>query len=87
VIMKVVDEGIAAGCTQEAVCCRIGISERTVQRWRPSPSDDRRHGPKTVPANALSQEERERVLEIANSPEFRDVSPKQIVPRRLFGPW
>jgi transposase InsO family protein len=79
--MNIVDEGIAAGCTQAAVCSRIGISERTVQRWRSSPTDDLRHGPKTVPANALSPEERAKVLEIANSPEFRDLSPKQIVPR------
>ena len=52
-----------------------------MQRWRAQQGgDDRRHGPRTSPANKLSDEERARVLEVANSPEFRDTSPKQIVP-------
>lgn len=40
-----------------------------------------RIGPKTKPANSLSEAERSEVLQIANSTEFRDLSPKQIVPR------
>jgi putative transposase len=43
--------------------------------------DDRRHGPKTTPGNKLSDAERQRVLDIVNSPEYRSLSPKQIVPR------
>jgi transposase InsO family protein len=80
-ILKLVDEAVAGGCSQEAACARIGISERTIQRWRSSSEDDDRHGPKTRPANALSEQERARVLEIANTPEFRELSPKQIVPQ------
>ena len=34
-----------------------------------------------MPKNKLSARERERVVEIATSPEFCDLSPKQIVPR------
>ncbi len=33
------------------------------------------------PANKLSVEERQRVLDIVNAPEYRDLSPHQIVPR------
>ncbi len=80
-ILKLADDAIAAGCTQEVACARIGISERTLQRWRSSSEDDRRRGPSTRPANALTEEEQAKVLEIVNSPEFRDLSPKQIVPR------
>jgi putative transposase len=80
-ILRLIDEAIAGGCSQEAACARVGISERTVQRWRFSPDDDRRCGPRTRPSNALSEEERNRVLEVANLPEFRDLSPKQIVPQ------
>ena len=36
--------------------------------------------PRKTPSNSISFVERERVLEIANSEEFRDLSPKQIVP-------
>lgn len=39
-----------------------------------------RRGPVTTPANKLTDDERQRILDIANSPEFRDKSPAQIVP-------
>jgi putative transposase len=80
-ILGLIDEAISAGCSQEAACARIGISERTVQRWRSSPEGDRRCGPRARPSNALSQEERARVLEVVNAPAFRELSPKQIVPQ------
>ena len=73
-------DAVAQGARLAAVCERVGISERTVQRWETSP-EDARHGPNTVPANKLSDLERELVLSMANSEEFRDVSPKQMVPR------
>jgi len=58
----------------------LGISERTIQRWRKDPEgDDRRQGPQSPCAHALTDEERTQVLDIATSPEFCDVSPKQIV--------
>jgi putative transposase len=81
VIMNMIDKARAAGCSQERACKLVGISERTIQRWRARPNDDGRRGPKSRPANALSSAERQRVLSIVNSPEFRDLSPKQIAPR------
>ena len=60
----------------------MGLNERTLQRWRePGGEEDRRKGPKQGPKNKLSESERSEVLMVANSPEFRDLSPKQIVPR------
>ena len=35
---------------------------------------------RTAPANKLCEQERAQVLEVANSPEYRDLSPNQIVP-------
>lgn len=53
-----------------------------MQRWRANEGgEDLRRGPSQDPRNKLSQEEREEVLEVATSPEFRDLPPKQIVPR------
>lgn len=64
------------------MCARIGLSARTLGRWRnPATAEDRRCGPHTVPSNKLSAAERNRILETANSQRFRDLSPKQIVPR------
>jgi putative transposase len=79
VIRGLVDAAIAQGARQEAVCERLGVSERALQRWQHS-AEDGRHGPHSAPANKLSQVERQLVVATANSPEFRDLSPKQIVP-------
>lgn len=82
-ILSLVDEGLAQGARLEAICERLNISGRTIQRWRsPKSAEDLRAGPQTSPpANKLTKMERQRVLAIANSKEFRNLSPKQIVPR------
>lgn len=77
-----IDEAMNAGATLVEACSAIGISDRTAQRWRqPQTSEDRRVGPHSSPANKLTAAEKKRVLEVVNSDEFRDLSPKQIVPR------
>ena len=75
-----VGEAVKAGARREAACGVLGVSVRTVERWTGSDGDGR-HGPKTKPANALSEAERKQVVEIACSPEHRNLSPHQIVPR------
>jgi putative transposase len=80
--LDVLDEAVVAGAAFDAACTSIGLSPRTVRRWRDAGvGDDRRAGPRTVPPHALTPAERARVLEVATSVEFRDMSPKQIVPR------
>lgn len=60
----------------------MDISMRTFERWKKNPEQgDRRRGPKTVPGNRLSEEERSRVIAVANSGEYRDLAPSQIVPK------
>ena len=60
----------------------LGLTSRTVQRWRAQNGGyDRRNGPRSAPANQLSPAERQQVLAVANAPEYRDLSPRQIVPR------
>jgi putative transposase len=80
VILNTMDEAVARGARAEQVCPRLGYALRTVQRWRKG-QEDRRVGPKQSPKNKLSKAERRRILELVNSEEFRDLSPKQIVPR------
>ena len=81
-ILSLVDEAVRSGARLPSACHELGLSVRTIQRWRePDGGEDRRHGPRTVPANKLSVEERQQILEVVNSPEFRDLSPHQIVPR------
>ena len=81
-ILGLIDEAVAAGARQSKACEVIGLDPRTLQRWRAQDiGDDGRAGPKHAPGNKLSAMERARVLAIANGPQYRDVSPKQIVPR------
>lgn len=81
-ILELIDEMTAEGVSLAAAMKVIGVSSRTVQRWRrPGGGEDRRRGPKREPSNKLSAKEREQVLKVADSPEYRDLSPKQIVPK------
>lgn len=80
-IVGLIDEARAAGARLGSACGELGLDPRTIQRWRAQQlGDDRRHGPKSAPKNKLSKSERQQVLSIANSPRYRDKSPKQIVP-------
>lgn len=80
--MSHLSEAMAHGARLRPACDVMGLSPRTVQRWQAAESnDDMRLGTKTKPANALSEAERQRVVNLANNAEFRDLPPKQIVPR------
>lgn len=81
-ILGLIDEAVAAGARQSEACKLVGIEPRSLQRWKKQGvGEDRRAGPKAAPGNKLSAEERARLLQIANSEVYRDLSPKQIVPR------
>ncbi len=81
-ILGLMDEMATAGVSLESATTVVGVSSRTVQRWRGQCiGEDQRRGPKTSPANKLSEKERAQVLELANSAPYRDLSPKQIVPK------
>lgn len=80
-VLTLVEEAVAAGARRATAASEAGLDPRTLERWRAGAGDDERCGPRTVPRNKLSTSERERVVRIATSPEFRDLSPKQIVPR------
>ena len=75
-------EAVRSGARRSKACETIGLSLRTIQRWkqRPEGGEDLRQGPGDNSGNRLSEEERTEVLRIANSPTFRDLSPNQIVP-------
>jgi len=84
-ILGWLDEAQTAGARLRLACRELGLDGRTVQRWRvqghgDGGGEDRRHGPKTAPGNKLSEGERRHLLDVANSAQFRDKSPKQIVP-------
>lgn len=79
--IALVDEAVEAGARLSKACEVIGLSARTLERWRKDREGvDRRAGPKHPPAHQLSKAECDKILSVTNSAEFRDMSVKQIVP-------
>lgn len=72
------------GVRLEAACAELGITARTLQRWKRTEGlvtgDRRPTAPRPTPAHALSAEEREQLLQVANEPRFADMPPARIVP-------
>jgi putative transposase len=82
VILAIIEEAVDAGARRDRACEVVGLADRTVERWREADvGDDGRAGPRTRAANAFTPAERAKVLEVVNSPEYRDLPPKQVVPR------
>jgi transposase InsO family protein len=77
-VLDCVDEAVCAGARLEKVCELIGVSPRTVQRWRRGWSD-RRRGPKSPVTHQLTADEQEEILAVANSPAYRNLSPERVV--------
>lgn len=79
-VLSLVEQAVTDGARQSEACKLLGLSARTVQRWQRDPErEDARQGPTTPPSHKLDENERARLLEIANRPEFCDRSPHQIV--------
>ena len=76
-----IEDAVVAGARRGPACRMIGLSVRTVERWRAGAEADARHGPHHVPANALTHAERCGILTVVTSAAYRDLSPHQIVPQ------
>jgi putative transposase len=78
------EQACAAGARLGPACQLLGLSPRTLQRWREEAQikADGRQGAaqRREPANKLSTQERQQILTIANQPEFAHLPPSQIVP-------
>jgi transposase InsO family protein len=72
------------GARLHLACEIAGIDLRTLQRWRAggglTTGDARPAAVHPRPAHALSTQEREELLRVANAPRFADVPPARIVP-------
>ncbi len=79
-----IDAAHGAGARLRLACEIAGIDERTLQRWKAHAGlvkgDGRPLAERPVPSHALSQDERARLLSVANEPRFCDVPPARIVP-------
>jgi putative transposase len=82
--ITLIQEAVINGAREDRACEELGISQRTLQRWRSdlTPLEDQRPVVKRpTPKNKLSEDERETIVKTVNQPEFKSLPPSQIVPR------
>ena len=72
------------GARQAPACALAGIDPRTIQRWRKNDGltrgDRRTDAFRPAPSHALTEEERARIVEVANEPRFAETPPARVVP-------
>jgi putative transposase len=82
--IELINEAVHNGARVRPACKELGISQRTLQRWKcdETPLEDQRpFAERPSPKNKLSEEERETIVQTVNQPKFKSLPPSQIVPR------
>lgn len=79
-----IEEACKTGARQNKACALLGITERTLQRWKNTADQsirkDQRQYSKSTPANKLLPEEKQEIIKICNTEEYVNLPPSQIVP-------
>ena len=84
--VKLIDEAVQSGAALKRACEELNISERTYYRWvnlnetYDSYEDRRPVAEHPEPANKITPEERQLILDTVNEPRFADMPPNEIVP-------
>lgn len=77
-----IEEAVVAGARRSECCKVLEFSVRTLQRWEKDPfQGDGRRGPLVPTKKQLTEDERNTIINIANSFEYRNLPPSQIVPK------
>ena len=82
--VDLLEMGTAAGAPASGIARILGVSTRTLRRWREeircsgSSIDGRKGAPRRV-AHKLTAEERQQVIDTVNDPRFADLTPAQII--------
>ena len=78
-----IDEAVTTGAACYKACRELGITERTYQRWTRHggvKADGRPGAIRPTPLNKLAQEERDEIISVMNSKEYKSLPPSQVVP-------
>ncbi|WP_443088413.1 IS3 family transposase [Vibrio sp. McD22-P3] len=85
-LIALIHDAKQSGCRLERACHEVQIDLRTYRRWYRQgevQTDKRPTCARPEPANKLSQQERDAIIEVCNRPEFASLPPTQIVPTLL----
>ena len=81
--VSLIDHAVESGASKYRACEEMGISIRTYQRWVSGGKikpDGRSIARRPPPLNKLTEQERQEIIRVANSPEYKSLPPSQIVP-------
>lgn len=77
----IIGEAVNTGARKVKACEVLGVTVRTVQRWeKAGGQEDGRQSAEKRPANKLSEEERDQIVEVCNRRQYANLPPSQIVP-------
>ena len=80
-IVAAIEAAVVAGARRREAARLVGLSRRTLERWRGAHPVDVRYGPKQAPAHRYTDAERRAISTTVTQPAYRDLSPHHIVPR------
>ncbi|MBE9526555.1 MAG: IS3 family transposase, partial [Proteobacteria bacterium] len=81
-IILLINEACGSGARQVKACDIVGISPKTFQRWSCKDNmQDGRLEAKNSPSNKLTELEYQRLIKVANEPDYADLPPNKIVPK------
>jgi len=81
-MIGLIEQARASGARQSQACKTLGISAKTFQRWvKPDNQQDGRLIALHEPKNKLTELERQRIIKVANEPDYADLPPSKIVPK------
>jgi putative transposase len=84
ILIDQIAEARANGARLAPACILAGVDPRTIQRWRKNDGltrgDRRPDAIRPAPSHALTEEERARIVEVANEARFAETPPARIVP-------
>jgi len=73
-----IQEAMGDGACLKQTCETIGISGRTYQRWKSGSIEDKRKGAEKNIPRKLTEEERQEIISVSCSSEFKDSNPYDI---------
>lgn len=82
--MKDFDDAVAGGAARHKAAELMGLSQRTLKRWRQANGsvavDQRPYIEQVKQSHQLTQEEEDAILTLCCQPEYQSLPPSQIVP-------
>ncbi len=82
--VTLIEEAVESGARLFQSCAELGFCKRTYRRWTALAgevkADGRPDAQRPVPANALSEVERQKLVDLSCQAEFTSLPPSQIVP-------